>query len=634
MVDALRQSEANSQFLFAHNPLPMWVLEKETLQFLQVNDAAVRQYGYARPEFLQMRVSDLYPAELLPRLLAAVQDPSPRDALAGEFQLRKKDGSVIDVEMFLHGMEYLERSAALVVALDITDRKRAEEEKQKFFTLVENSRDFIAVADLQDNLEYVNPAGRAMLGIEDAGSVKGSRASDYVVLEDLPLVQGTVLPALYSQGHWQGELRFRHRKTGQTVQMDCLGFQVKDQKTGEPRYVAAVSRDMTERRALEQQLRHAQKFEAVGQLAGGIAHDFNNVIGAILGWAELGEDQAASSDATLAGYFNKIHAQCDRVSALVRQLLAFARRQVLEPQNLDVNSLINESISLMAKVIGEHVQIDLQLAKDLEPAWADASQVEQIIMNLCINARDAMPGGGKLTIATHMTEIKPGAEEYRSYFRPGRYILLTVADTGTGMDAATLEHIFEPFFTTKEVGKGTGLGLATVYGIVKQHNGIIDVESELGRGTKFHVYLPAGTGVVAAREKKPSGEVRRGTETILIAEDNDDLREAAREMIEALGYRVLLAHDGEEAVQLFTENANSVDLVLLDVVMPKLHGPAALEQMTALKPGLPTIFTTGYASEADSLASGGHHRVGVLHKPYGAIALGQKIRALLDARNP
>ncbi len=296
MVQALRQSEASSLFLFAHNPLPMWVFEQESLQILQVNDAALRHYGYDRVEFLSMRADDLHPAEEVPRLWSFFKDADPGEQLGGEWRHRKKDRSLVDVEMFLHKIEYSGRAAALVVAQDITERKRAEEEKQKFFTLVEYSRDFIAVADLQDNVQYVNPAGRAMLGIAAEESVKGTHSLDYVAPADLPLVYETILPALYSFGHWKGELRFHHRQTGQSLPMDFVGFQVKDEKTGEPRFVANVSRDMTERRALEQQLQHAQKFEAFGQLAGGIAHDFNNVVGAILGWAELGEEQAASSD--------------------------------------------------------------------------------------------------------------------------------------------------------------------------------------------------------------------------------------------------------------------------------------------------------------------------------------------------
>jgi len=326
MVQALRQSEANSLFLFAHNPLPMWVFESKTLQIQQVNDAALRHYGYDRMEFLQMTATDLHPAEEVPKLLANLRDSKPLEQHAGQWHHRKKDRSVIDVEMFMHKLEYSGRTAALVVAQDITERKRAEEERQKFFTLVEYCRDFIAVADLQDNVEYVNPAGRAMLGIAEGESLKGTHSLDYVVPADLPLVHGTILPALYSSGHWEGELRFRHRQTGQSLPMDFVGFQVKDQKTGEPRFVATVSRDMSERRALERKLKQARKFGAIGQLAGGIAHDFNNVIGAILGWAELGEEQAASGNATLENYFKKIHSQCDRVTALVPHFLAFALR--------------------------------------------------------------------------------------------------------------------------------------------------------------------------------------------------------------------------------------------------------------------------------------------------------------------
>jgi len=405
------------------------------------------------------------------------------------------------------------------------------------------------------------------------------------------------------------------------------------------RLLSAVDRTLQEadgrreRRRLETQVNQLRRFEAIGRLAGGIAHDFNNVLGSILGWAELG--QADLPDGHRARQrFDKIRAQADRAAALTRQLLAFARRQVLEPQNLDINSLVSESVSLMGKVLGEHVEIELRLTEGLEPAWADASQVEQIVMNLCINARDAMPQGGTLSISTQMAEVKPGAEEFRSYFRPGRYIKLTIADTGTGMDAQTLEHIFEPFFTTKEVGKGTGLGLATVYGIVKQHNGIIDVESELGSGSRFHVYLPVGTGVMEAREKKSSAPACRGSETVLVAEDNDDLREAAREMIEALGYRVLLAHDGEEAVQLFADNSSNVDIVLLDIVMPRLHGPDAYQRILAIKPGVPAIFSTGYAGEADSIAASSQGGASVLQKPFSTIALGQKIREVLDSRRP
>ncbi len=596
MVQALRQSEANSLFLFAHNPLPMWVFENETLQFLQVNDAALRHYGYDRMEFLQMSAGDLHPAEEVPKLLAAFQDVNPQEQRAAQWRHRKKDGSVIDVEMFLDKMEYSGHAAALVVAQDITERKKAEEEKQKFFTLVEYSRDFIAVADLLDNVEYINPAGRAMLGIANEESLKGTHSLDYVIPADLPLVHSTILPALYSSGHWEGELRFRHRQTGESLPMDFVGFQVKDQTTGEPRFVATVSRDMTERRALEQQLRHAQKFEAFGQLAGGIAHDFNNVIGAILGWAELGEEQAASSNAPLENYFKKIHSQCDRVTALIRQLLAFARRQILEPRSLSLNQTVHDVLNLLDKVIGKDIEIKTALAEDLSAVRADPTQIEQVLMNLCINSRDAMPKGGRVTIETHNARFSEEDCRRTVGLQPGRFAELRVSDTGSGMDAAVRERIFEPFFTTKGTGKGTGLGLATVYGIVKQHNGFIQVESEPGQGSTFRIFLPVDETPAAGEFLTPVFDdlpVRGGTETILLADDHDGICEMAQSVLTAKGYHVLRAHDGEEAVEVFTANRDRISLVLVDVIMPRRSGPEVFAAIKALNPGVSVRLCNG-----------------------------------------
>ncbi len=633
MIETHRQSEANSLILFAHNPLPMWVLEREGLHILQVNDAAISHYGYERMEFLQMHAGDLHPAEEVPALLVAFQQGFPAEQQARQWHHRKKDGSVIDVEMFLHKMEYSGNAAALVVAQDITDRKRAEEERQKFYTLVENSRDFIAVADLEDNVEYVNPAGRAMLGIAGDDAVKGTHSLDYIVQDDLPLVYNTILPALRTAGHWQGELRFRHQQTGQALPMDFVGFQVKDPQTGQARYVATVSRDVTERRALEQQLRHAQKFEAIGQLAGGIAHDFNNVIGAILGWAELGKEQAASSGPPLLTYFEKIHAQCDRVTALIWQLLAFARRQILEPRNLSLNQTVQEVLNLLDKVIGKDIDIVTVLAEDLYAVRADPTQLEQVLMNLCINSRDAMPKGGLLTIETRNAEFSE--QQCRSVpgLQPGRYAELRVRDTGIGMDSGVRERIFEPFFTTKGTGKGTGLGLATVFGIVKQHGGYILVESEPGSGSIFRVFLPANETGVNVEYLQPVVEhtpVRGGMETILIAEDHEGIREMAHAALKALGYKILLAKDGEEAVTMFLERRSDISLVLLDVIMPRLSGPQAYAAILEMKPGVCVMFATGYSNELGALAEIADRGVSILRKPYSPGVLCRRIREVLD----
>jgi len=634
MIQALQQSEGNSLFLFAQNPLPMWVFEIDTMQFLQVNDAALRHYGYGRTEFLEMNAGGLHPAEEIPRLLGAFREATLRQQLPGEWRHRKKDGSLIDVEIFLHKMDYSGNAAALVVALDITERKRAEDEKRKFFTLVEYSRDFIAVADLHDNVEYVNPAGRALLGIPNAESVKGTHSVDYVVAADLPLVYDTILPALLTRGHWQGELRFRHGQTGKSLPMDFVGFQVKDEKTGEPRFVATVSRDVTERRALERQLQHAQKFEAFGQLAGGIAHDFNNVIGAILGWAEMGEEQAVSGNTLLQGYFKKIHIQCDRVTALIQQLLAFARRQILEPRTLSFNQTVQDVMSLLDKVIGKDIEIKKNLAEDLLAVRADPTQIEQMLVNLCINARDAMPKGGRVTIETRNAAFSEEDCRRTAGLQPGRFAELRVNDTGIGMDAATRERIFEPFFTTKGTGKGTGLGLATVYGIVKQHNGFILVESEPGHGSTFRIFLPVDETPAVSEFRSILFDdlpVRGGSETILLADDHDGICEMAQSALTGKGYQVMVAHDGEEAVQLFTTHRDNISLVLLDVIMPRLNGPEVFAAIKAQKPGVAVVFATGYSNETGVLADLVERGVAVLRKPYSPSALCRRVREVLDA---
>jgi two-component system cell cycle sensor histidine kinase/response regulator CckA len=633
MIESHRLSEANSLVLFAHNPFPMWIIEQGSLRILQVNDAAISQYGYDRMEFLQKHAGDLLPAEEVPGVLAAFQEGSPAGNRAHQCRHRRKDGSVIDVEMFLHKMEYSGTAAALVVAQDITDRLRAEEERQKFFTLVENSRDLIAVADLDSNVQYVNPAGRAMLGIVSADAVKGTHTVDYVFPEDLPLLYDTILPTLRTTGYWEGELRFRHRQTGQALPMDFVGFQVKDTRSEQARYLATVSRDVTERRALEQQLRHAQKFEAIGQLAGGIAHDFNNVIGAILGWAELGMEQAASSGPPLLTYFEKIHAQCDRVTALVWQLLAFARKQILEPRNFSFNQTVQDVLNLLDKVIGKDIEIKTILAENLYAVRADPTQVEQVLMNLCINSRDAMSQGGVLTIETRNAEFSeqqcrslPGAQ-------PGRFAELRVRDTGTGMDSSVRERIFEPFFTTKETGRGTGLGLATVFGIVKQHGGYILVESQPGAGSTFQIFLPADETGAKSEYLHPivnDEPVRGGSETILIAEDHEGIREMAHAALKSLGYEILLAKDGRQAVAMFSDHRNSISLVLLDVIMPHLSGPQTYAAITAMRPGISVIFATGYSNELGALAEIAGRGITILRKPYSPAVLCRRIREVLD----
>jgi signal transduction histidine kinase len=409
-------------------------------------------------------------------------------------------------------------------------------------------------------------------------------------------------------------------------------------KTNLKRLVTAVQRVLREyeerrkNKQMEQHLQQLQKFEAIGKLAGGIAHDFNNVIGAILGWAEMGCEEAPAGTA-FHDRFQKIRDQANWAARLTSQLLAFARRQVLQPRNIDLNSLVLEGVSLLQRVIGAQIEVRVVAAPDLPVALADRTQIEQVLMNLCLNARNAMPEGGRLIIETQNAEVDEEYCRLHPYAKKGSYVLLAVSDTGVGMDAATTARVFEPFFTTKEMGKGTGLGLATVFGVIKQHGGFVHLYSEPGMGTTFRVYLPAGSGVSEPRAPVGNNQTPRGTETILLAEDNEGLREAAREMLEGLGYRVILATDGAQAVQLFKANARRIDLAILDVVMPGLTGPDVYLQISIHQASTPVIFTTGYTAEAASLNSLVDTDAVFLQKPYSLRSLGQMIRRVLD-RSP
>jgi two-component system, cell cycle sensor histidine kinase and response regulator CckA len=392
--------------------------------------------------------------------------------------------------------------------------------------------------------------------------------------------------------------------------------------------------DVTELRAIERQLQQAQKFEAVGQLAGGVAHDFNNVIGAILGWAELGIEQSKDHPAVVER-FGRIRDQAERAAGLTRELLAFARRQVLQPRTVDLNTVATELVSLLDKVIGKDIDLKL-VSAPLDTVKADPTHIEQVLMTLCLNARDAMPQGGRLIVETEMVELDEPYCRFYPYVTPGRYAVVSVSDTGVGMDAETRERIFEPFFTTKERGKGTGLGLATVYGIVKQHGGFLHVYSEPAHGSLFRVYLPAAADVQetpnmgATAAGAPSRSACRGTETILLADDHESIREMSRQTLSGLGYRILAACDGEEALRLC--EGETPALAILDVVMPKVGGVAAAAALEQRFAGMPILFTSGYSAAAGGIPSESSGRR-YLQKPYSPTTLAHIVREMLDAQS-
>jgi two-component system, cell cycle sensor histidine kinase and response regulator CckA len=398
------------------------------------------------------------------------------------------------------------------------------------------------------------------------------------------------------------------------------------------RLLPAVERELREterrreRRDLERQVQQLEKFEAIGRLAGGIAHDFNNVIGAVLGLAQMGLNEAPPGG-RLRERFQKIHDQARHAAGLTAQLLAFARRQILQPRTVSWNDLISEATSLLQTAIGEQIELQTILSPTLLAISADPTQMQQVLMNLCLNARDAMPNGGRLLLKTYIAE--PGEDSPNSPSGAPSHVVLQVSDTGTGMDQATLDRIFEPFFSTKAVGCGTGLGLATVYGIVKQHGGLINVASEPGQGTTFRIYLPATAVVSQAPEPPPAEKSQTGNAVILVAEDHEGLRDLAFEILTSVGYRVVLAKNGQDALNQYQRSPNDFHLVVLDVAMPLLNGLEAYAQMRSLNSNLPVVFTTGHTEESGGIKLAVQQGAGFLQKPYTPEALSRAVSTAL-----
>jgi len=428
-------------------------------------------------------------------------------------------------------------------------------------------------------------------------------------------------PNLEEHGFWQ------HRnKEGKVFEVELISHEV---SYSGRRMRLVVAQDISERRHLELQLRQAQKMEAVGRLAGGVAHDFNNLLMVIKGHTELLLNALSPSD-SITRKIEQIDRSADRATTLTRQLLAFSRLQVLQPQIINLNSIVDEMGKLLPRLIGEDIELVLRFDKQLGTIRADASQMEQVIMNLAVNARDAMPSGGKLLIQTCNSELDQTYTASHPLMKPGSYVQLDVTDTGMGMDDETQSHIFEPFFTTKEKGKGTGLGLATVYGIVKQSGGFIWVYSELGKGTSFKIYLPrVNEKEDQGSPPKPAAEIPAGTETVLLAEDEQDVREIAREFLESGGYKVIEAKDGKDALALAAANRGKIDLLVTDMVMPGMTGQELAVKLQREHPEVAVVYMSGYSEHAATEMADADPAVRLLTKPFSRAAILRTVNEIL-----
>lgn len=628
-----RETEARFQMLFSVNPYPMWVYDCDTLQFLQVNDAAVEQYGYTREEFLSMTAKDIRPAEDIPRLVDVVAKPGAGLDRRGVWRHRRKDGSELFAEVTIFKFQTENGSREVVLAHDVTKRVQAEEalrQSQQTLQSLVNSAPFgiCRISLLNDRFETVNDSLCRILGGYTRDEVLQRKISSEIYAdagEHLRFVD--VLRRMQTLHAHETTLI---RKDGTHLRVRLWGVLVPD-ATGELNRFEGYIEDITEQSTLEQQVRQAQRLEAVGRLAGGIAHDFNNILVVIKLSTELMLGQI-TPESPLTKPLLQVLSAADRAAALTRQLLAFGRQQVMQARVININSVVSDISHLLQRIIGEDIHLLTSLSDDLQNTRLDPDQLGQVILNLAVNARDAMPGGGTLHIETANVRLDDAYTRTHPPVQPGPYVMLAVSDTGTGIDKAILPRIFDPFFTTKELGKGTGLGLSIVYGIVKQIGGYIWVYSEPGEGTTFKLYFPLALGIPET-SSPPAPEVSRTSgQTVLLVEDEAVIRHNVRECLQQLGYHVIEAEDGMAGLAACEAQHGAIDLVLTDLIMPRLNGQDMAHELSLRYPTVGVLFMSGYtednATHRDILQNGSIF----LQKPFSVADLSRTVQRSLALR--
>ncbi|MEO7426520.1 MAG: response regulator [Fibrobacteria bacterium] len=533
--------------------------------------------------------------------------------------------------------ELLVRIAARLEISEVRARERrarqeaqdAEKQAHKFLALVEQSSDFVGLGSPNGRLTFINEAGKRMIGIAGLDPAMGTSLLGLIDPEDVPEA-GRILTRVQQRGRWEGEIRLRHSGTGKTIPVWCNIFTFNEHDDPESTALAIVTRNLSQLRETEEHLRQAQKMEAIGKLAGGIAHDFNNLLTAINGYSDLALEMVPQG--TLHDYLREIRNGGERAATLTRQLLAYSRKQVMQPKLVNLNDIVQEFQKILLRLIGEHIELKIELASDGTMVKADPGQVEQILLNLAVNARDAMPHGGILTLATSNLSVDAEYAAKHLDSPPGQYAVLTVSDNGVGMSKEVLARAFEPFFTTKEVGKGTGLGLSSVYGIAKQSGGSVMVVSEEGRGSSFRVFLPAFRMVPAetARvdpvlEKAAAGK----GEVILLVEDESAVLEYVKRILEQEGYAVLAAASGDEALEIAERSLRPIDLLLTDIVMPGMNGRRLAQRFGEMNPDTRILYMSGYTEDHALTGAGAEMGEGFLQKPFTAEDLHARIRAKL-----
>jgi PAS domain S-box-containing protein len=627
---ALRHSELRFGSIFQENPVALALSEFETGKFLEVNDTLLRvMKATSRDQMVgrnSIEIGMISETERA-RLVRLVKTQGRVEQFITE--MHRLDGEAFTADLCIGSYEDEGRRFLLTSLVDITERKSAEESHARLATVVEQSSETIVITDTKGTILYANPAFEKSTGYTRAETIgqnprvlkSGKQGDEFYRAMWETLERGEV---------WHGHFINRH-KNGALYEEDAAISPVRD-VAGRIVSYAAVKRDVTREVQLERQLVEAQKMESVGQLAGGVAHDFNNMLAAtMMNLSLLQMDKTLKPEARET--ISELIKEAERAASLTRQLLLFSRRSVMDVKLLDLSDLVTNLLKMLCRLIGEQVVVRFARRAGLPPLEGDAGMIEQVVMNLAVNARDAMPKGGEIDIGIEVVKVNEERLKGQPAVQAGPFLCLSVADSGCGMDEATRQRIFEPFFTTKEPGKGTGLGLATVHGIVAQHKGWVEVESEVGKGTTFKVFLPASTKRRSEAAPVAQPAVKGGEEAILVVEDEASVRRLVALTLRKLGYAVFVAENGQAALNLWQERCGEFDLLFSDMVMPEgLTGLDLSEKLRKEKPNLKVIISSGYSGETTGRSRLAANGIIYLQKPYRTENLAKVVRDCLDGK--
>ena len=627
--DALIDSEKRYRRLFESAKDGILILDAETGLLVDVNPFLTALLGYSHEELCGKYIWEIGAFRNVAAARDAFDELKKKEYIRYEdLPLETADGSIVEVE-FVSNVYLVDLTRVIQCNIrDITDRIRADAERERLITAIDQVGEMVIITGADGTIEYVNPAFERVTGYtrhEATGQnprLLKSGQQDEAFYRDL---WDTI-----SNGRTFRGRMINKRKDGVFFTEEATISPVRDASGRILNYVA-VKRDITEELRLAAQLQQAQKMESIGRLAGGVAHDFNNMLSVIIGYTDIALDRTPPAEAQQHADLEEVLKAAYRSAEITRQLLAFARKQTITPKVLDLNETVEGTLKMLRRLIGEDIDLAWQPKANLWRVKMDAAQIDQILANLCVNARDAITGVGKLTIEMDNVAFDEAYCADHDGFIPGEFVMLAVSDDGCGMDKETIQNVFEPFFTTKSTEKGTGLGLATVYGIVKQNNGFINVYSEPGQGTTFKVYLLRHVGTLLQQDTETAVRVPSGHgETVLLVEDEPSIMSMVKAMLEKLGYKALATDSASKALQLAKSHAPKIDLLITDVIMPEMNGRELAEQVQAIHPQIKTLFMSGYT--ADVIAHRGvlSEEANFLQKPFSTDSLAIKVREVLD----